>query len=71
MAKGVSWSYDDEVDVLYIVIGKNAPAEAFEIADNVYARVEPKSKRLVGLTIVGFKSRFKALGEKMQVKLPE
>jgi uncharacterized protein YuzE len=55
--ENLNWEYDDEADVLYISIGEPKPAEGFDIGTGVIARVDPETKELVGLTIIGLSEK--------------
>ena len=57
MNKKISISYDKEADVVYLTF-RPTKAEAEEISDGVFARYEPTTKELVGLTIVNFSKKF-------------
>ncbi len=50
-------SYDKDADVLYVSLGKPMKAIGREIENGVIERVDPKSKKIVGFTIVGFSKR--------------
>jgi uncharacterized protein YuzE len=56
-ASTLSWEYDEEADVLYISIGKPRPAVGTDIGDGVVVRYDEKKKEVVGVTIIGFRSR--------------
>lgn len=58
MEKKISISFDKEADVMYLSFGKPVKAEGEEIEEGVFARYDPKSKKLVGLTIVNFSKKF-------------
>lgn len=56
--KKVSISYDKEADVVYLSFNKPSAAEGEEIEEGVFARYDPKTKELVGLTILNFSKKF-------------
>lgn len=59
MKKGMLYFYDTEADVLYFSKGEPRPdAESEEIGDDVVARLDPKTKEVVGFTILNFSKRF-------------
>jgi uncharacterized protein YuzE len=58
MEKKILISFDKEADVMYISFGKPVKAEGEEIEEGVFARYDPKSRKLVGLTVVNFSKRF-------------
>ncbi len=53
----LSWEYDDEADVLYISIGEPRWAEGIDIGEGTIVRLDPKSKEIVGLTLLGLSKR--------------
>ena len=53
----LNWEYDEEADVLYISVGKPRPAIGTDIGDGTIVRYDKKKKEVVGLTILGFRSR--------------
>jgi uncharacterized protein YuzE len=53
----VSWDYDDEADVLYVSVGKPRPALGVDIGDGVILRYDETRNAIVGLTIIGLRSK--------------
>lgn len=53
----LNWNYDEEADVLYISVGKPRPAVGADIGEGVIVRYDQKKKEVVGITIIGFRSR--------------
>jgi uncharacterized protein YuzE len=58
MDKKIYISYDKEADVVYLSFGRPTKAEAEEVQEGIFARYKPKTKELVGLTIVNFSKKF-------------
>ena len=58
MDKKMFMSYDKEADVMYLSFDEGAIAEAEEIESGVFARHEPNTKELVGLTVANFSRKF-------------
>lgn len=52
MAKVVRYSYDPESDELNITLGESKRAIHAELGDEVYVRLDPKTKGVLGLTIL-------------------
>ncbi len=50
-------SYDKDADVLYVSMGKPVKAIGREIANGVIERIDPKTNKAVGFTIVGFSKK--------------
>ena len=46
--------YDGEADVLYVTRGTPEYSDYIEHSENVILRLDPDTKRLVGITIIGF-----------------
>lgn len=55
--ENATWDYDDEADVLYVSIGEPQAGVGLDIGDGVILRYKQDSKELIGLTILGVKSR--------------
>lgn len=53
----VDWDYDEEADVLYLSIGKPRKAVGVDIGNGVVVRYDEKKREVVGLTILGVRSR--------------
>ncbi len=57
MEARIGISYDKEADVMYISF-EDSLAEAEEIEEGVFARYDPKTRKLVGFTITSFSKKF-------------
>jgi len=57
----ISWSYDRESDVLYLSIGRARPAITHGAKDGLLIRTDPKTREIVGLTILDYESKFRRL----------
>ena len=57
MEKIVRCSYNKEADELNISIGKPQKAISLEISDEIYVRLHPKTKKILGFTILHFEKR--------------
>ena len=55
--EGIDWDYDQEADVLYLSIGKPQPAVSIDIGDGLIARSSESQQEIVGLTVIGLRSR--------------
>ena len=51
---GIKIVYDSEADVLYVTRGKREYTDYVEHSEDVILRFEPETKRLIGITIIGF-----------------
>ena len=56
-AADVSWEYDDEADVLYLSLGVPTDALGVDIGNGIVVRVDEVTNEVVGLTVVGLRSR--------------
>lgn len=56
-SENLSWDYDEEADVLYLSIGEPRDALGVDIGEGLVVRVDPTEKEVVGLTVVGLRSR--------------
>lgn len=67
--KELMFGYDREVDVLYISLGRPEKGMQYiELSSNLILRVDPKSKEIVGITIIDFSKQFS--GERYFSKVP-
>ena len=57
MAKELIFAFDKEGDVLDISIGKPRPAISRETKDDLVIRLDPKTKKIIGFTILNFTKR--------------
>lgn len=67
--KKISISYDKEADVVYIGFGEPAKAVGEEIREGVFARYDPGTSELVGLTILNFSKKFDSEPKDVEVPL--
>jgi hypothetical protein len=51
-------NYDPKNDVMYCSFGKPTDAISVERSEGVFARLDPETNKVVGLTIVNFLRRF-------------
>ena len=56
--KDLIYSYDKKRDVLYVSIGEPKEAISSEICDDVFINRDPKTKKIVGFTIINFQKKF-------------
>ncbi len=55
--ENLSWEYDAEADVLYISVGEPSPAEGVDIGEGVIVRIDPESREVIGLTVLGISKK--------------
>ena len=53
----IDWEYDEEGDVLYLSIGKPRKATGVDIGQGVVLRYDEKKKEVVGLTVLGVRTK--------------
>jgi uncharacterized protein YuzE len=53
------YSYDPETDELNITLGPSKRAILAELGDEVYVKLHPRTKDVLGFTILHFEERFK------------
>ncbi|HLB95680.1 MAG TPA: DUF2283 domain-containing protein [Patescibacteria group bacterium] len=58
MEKALNFAYDKEGDILDIAIGKPQKAISEEISKDIFVRLEPKTKKVLGFMILNFEKRF-------------
>ena len=59
MAEKLRFWFDEEGDVLDISLGKPKKAVSKELEDDILIRINPKTKKIIGFTILNFTKRFK------------
>lgn len=64
---GMKIVYDGEADVLYITCGTPKYTEYIEYSEDVILRLDPDTKRLVGVTVIDFSRHF----EKVDLNLSD
>lgn len=57
MEKMILCSYNKDADELNISLGKPQKAISLEVGDEVYVRLHPKTKKILGFTILHFEER--------------
>lgn len=55
--KDIDWQYDEDADVLYLSIGTPRQAVGIDIREGVIVRMDEPNKEVVGITVVGLRSR--------------
>ena len=69
MKNKLQYQFDQEADILYLTQKKPSVRDiSEEIADGIVVRINPKTKKIVGLTILNFLSRYHQTSE--PVNLP-
>lgn len=68
MEKMIRCSYNKDADELNISLGKSEKAISLEVGDEVYVRLHPKTKEILGFTILHFEER--AVKEEKTFALP-
>ncbi len=53
----VDWDYDEEADVLYLSVDEPRSAVGVDIGEGVVARYDETRKELVGITLIGLRTR--------------
>jgi hypothetical protein len=68
MEKVVRCAYNKDADELNISLGKPQKAISLEIGDEIYVRLNPRTKEILGFTILHFEER--ALKEEKTFSIP-
>lgn len=66
--KALNFAYDREADVLYLSVGRPQKARTVEIGRDFILRLDPKTDRVIGLTIVDFSKHFAAIRKRVPSK---
>ena len=54
----MNFTYDKEGDILDISLGRPKKAISEEISEDIFIRLEPKTKKIIGFMILNFEKRF-------------
>ncbi|MBM4043855.1 MAG: hypothetical protein FJ279_01965 [Planctomycetes bacterium] len=57
MEKGLTIHYYEEGDELNVLVGKPTDALYVELTDEVYVRLHPETREVLGFTIANFRAR--------------
>ena len=63
MAEKLRFAYDKKGDVLDISLGKPKDAISREIKDDFFVRLDPKTDKIVGFSILNFEKWFKGIDD--------
>jgi len=66
----LTFYYDEEGDILDISLGKPKKAISAEVSDDIIERLDVKTKKIVGFTILNFQKRFKNKADKQAFPIP-
>ncbi len=69
MEKGVTFEYDEHADVLYISTGAPKPAISEEVDEGILFRRDPTTRKLIGVTIIDFRTTFLKAPKRLPVTL--
>lgn len=59
MKEKLRFMFDEKGDILDISIGRPKKAISKQLEDDILVRISPKTKKIVGFTILNFRRRFK------------
>ncbi len=66
----IRFFFDKKNDVLDISIGRPKKAVSEELEDDIIARKDPKTKKIVGFTVLNFTKRFETSKKPEEIDLP-
>ena len=55
----ITWSFDEDADVLYLSVGEPRPAVGLDIGDGLVLRYDEARNEVVGLTVIGLRERLR------------
>jgi len=58
--------YDKSADVLYLTFGKARSGISVEVNDGDLVRIDPFTDKIIGITIIDFKSRYLKKDEELE-----
>jgi uncharacterized protein YuzE len=53
----ITWDYDEDADVLYLSLGEPQSAVGVDVGDGVIVRYDETRQEVVGLTVLGLRTR--------------
>lgn len=68
--KSFNLKYDPKSDILSVAFGAAIRAISVEQQPEVFARINPRTQEIVGITILGFKENFLSKKQDLTVKQP-
>jgi len=68
VAQKINFSYDEAADVMYFYVGRPRRAKTIEVGNDFVLRLEPRTGRVIGLTVVDFSKHFALRG--LRAKMP-
>lgn len=66
MARALIYSYDKKRDVLYVSVGHPQDAVSREVQPGIFVHLHPRSRKVVGYTLLDFQRRASRTGKKAQ-----
>ncbi len=69
MGKELTFSFDKEGDILDISLGSPKKAISKEVKDDFFVRIDPKTKKVVGFSILNFERWFKDEADKRSIPI--
>lgn len=63
MEKRLRFAYDKKADILDISLGRPKKALSREVEDDFFVRFDPKTKKVIGFSILNFEKWFKSLDD--------
>jgi len=67
MAKALIYSYDKKRDVLYVSVGDPQDAISREVQPGIFVHLHPRTRKVVGYTLLDFQRRASRTGKKADV----
>ena len=69
MGKELTFSFDKEGDVLDISLGSPKKAISREVKDDFFVRIDPKTKKVIGFSILNFEKWFRNETDKRSIPI--
>ena len=66
----LTFYYDEKGDILDISLGKPKKAISTDVGNDVIERLDAKTNKIVGFTILNFQKRFKNKADKQAFPIP-
>ena len=70
MSGKLRFMFDEKGDILDIAIGRPKKAVSRDLGDDILIRINPKTKKVMGFTILNFRKRFKNTKSTEKIDIP-
>lgn len=70
MKEKLRFMFDEKGDILDISVGRPKKAISRDLGDDILVRISPRTKKVIGFTILNFRRRFKNAKSREEIDTP-